>query len=171
MTTWLRAALAVQLAFFAVWGARLLTSHRDVATVWLATEPVDPRDLLSGNYVALRYPMGDPAHTGCHLPIAADTVHLRLAPTGEEVTVAGGPMPLWAPVECRLDPPDIGDGEVWLTGQVDAESGRRSVRYGIERFYVPENSRLREARSGTVVAEVAVNDAGEARLVDLVPKQ
>ena len=42
------------------------------------------------------------------------------------------------------------------------------VTYGIERFYVPENSELRDARSGSVVAKVAINDASEPRLVDLV---
>src|SRR6185436_20888926 len=57
MTRWLYVALAAQVLFFSAWGARLLTSHRDVGIVWLATEPVDPRDLLSGNYVALRYPI------------------------------------------------------------------------------------------------------------------
>ena len=167
MTAWLRAALAVQVAFFALWGGRLLTSHRDVATVWLATEPVDPRDLLSGHYVALRYAIGDVQHSGCHARRAFDTIHLRLAPTDQQVRVADGVVQLWEAAECRFDRPEPSADEVWITGQFDAHG----IVYGIERFYVPEDSPLREARSGTVVAAVAVNDAGEARLLDLVPKE
>jgi uncharacterized membrane-anchored protein len=166
MTAWLRAALAVQFLFFALWGGRLLTSHRDVATVWLATEPVDPRDLLSGHYVALRYPIGDPQHAGCHARGAFDTVYLHLAPTDQRVTVADEVVELWDSVECRLDRP-VTDDEVWITGRFDAQG----ILYGIERFYVPEASPLRAARSGTVVAAIAVNEAGEARLLDLLPKQ
>jgi uncharacterized membrane-anchored protein len=170
VSAWLRAALAAQLAFFALWGGRLLTSHRDVATVWLATAPVDPRDLLSGHYVALRYPISDPEHTGCNLPIAGDVVYLRLEPSGDALAVPDdGEAQISEPVDCRLEPPDASGDEVWIAGRLDATSGRTRLVYGIERFYVPETSALREATTGSVVAKVAINDAGEPRLIDLVP--
>ena len=41
--------------------------------------------------------------------------------------------------------------------------------YGIERFYVPETSALRDARSGQVVARIALGEDGTARIEALVP--
>jgi hypothetical protein len=168
MTRWLRLALAVQLVFFVLWGGRLLTSHRDVATVWLATDPVDPRDLLGGHYVALRYRITAPTSTHCELPIAGDTVYLQLVPTGEPVTTTDGVAVLSEPVACTLERPTALPGEVWMVGHLDPQPERPRILYGIERLYVGEDSPLRTARSGSVVAKVAINDAYEPRLVGLV---
>jgi hypothetical protein len=168
MSGWLRMVLAIQVVFFALWGGRLLTSHRDVATVWLATEPVDPRDLLSGHYVALQYRIAAPEHTGCALPIAAGAVYLQLAPIAEPLSTGAGEIQLWEPVACRLGRPVPGADEVWLAGRIEATQGRTRLLYGIERMYVGERNPLRDARSGSVVAEVAINDAFEPRLVGLV---
>ena len=170
MTGWLRATLVAQLAFFAAWGAHLLTSHDDAKTVWLATEPVDPRDLLSGHYVALRYRTGALATTGCKEPEndAATTVYVRLETTGETMNTKQGPVSISGAVACQEGRPAASAGEHWITGQLDARRGRREVSYGIERFYVPETSALRVARSGSFVAKVALSDTFEARIVDLV---
>jgi len=171
VTGWLRIALALQLAFFAAWGARLLTSHRNVETVWLATEPVDPRDLLSGHFVALRYAIADAANAdACKVPPEArgrTPVWVRLAPSGESIPTAAGPVIPSGAVGCRLDPPDRGEGGRWIMGRLDAD-GR--VIYGIERMYLPEDDPRREARSGSVVAQVGLNERFEPRLIDLVPK-
>lgn len=169
MTRWLRIALLAQVAFFAVWGGRLLTSHTDAAVLWLATEPVDPRDLLSGHYVALRYAMGsaEGAHCVPDLRATAPRVVWVELITGTETTVtAEGMASLWEPVRCSGEPPP--DAGVWVRGDLDAD-GR--ILYGIERMFVPEDSPLREARSGSVVAKIAVNDAHEARILGLVAKQ
>jgi uncharacterized membrane-anchored protein len=170
VTSWLRIALAAQLLFFAGWGARLLTSHRDVGVVWLATEPVDPRDLLSGHYVALRYAIASAATGDCELPSATrggTPVWIMLAPSSEPIeTVVGMVVPSEA-VTCSLTPPEPGAGDVWIRGELD-QDGR--IVYRIERMYVAEEDPRREARSGSVVAKVLVNDAHEPRLVDLVPK-
>lgn len=168
MTGWLRIGLALQLLFFAGWGARLLTSHRDAGTVWLATDPVDPRDLLSGHYVALRYPIATIADGPCRLPPhegAGRPVWVLLEPSGEPLDTADGPVMPSTAIACRLDVPNPRDGGVWIAGRLDAD-GR--VVYGIERMYLSEDDPRREARSGTVVAKVALNELGQPRLVDLV---
>lgn len=166
MTARLRLALAVQLLFFAGWGGVLLTSHRDVDVVWLATEPVDPRDLLSGNYVALRYDVGRAERAGCTHADAPTSVWVRLEANGDPVPTEDEPAQIAVPVECRTTPPDTGTGDTWIAGTLD---GNR-VTYGIERMFVGEDDPLRDATSGTVVAKVAVNDQYEPRLVGLVRK-
>lgn len=168
MSSWLRIALAVQLLFFAGWGVRLLGSHQGAGFVWLATEPVDPRDLLSGHYVALRYTIASAASSYCDLPAderGGAIVWIELAPTGQSFETPEGPAVVSEAVGCATAPPTAG---VWIVGHLDAD-GR--VAYGIERMFVSEDDPRREARSGTVVAKVALNEAFEPRLLDLVPKE
>ncbi len=168
MTRGLYAALALQLMFFAGWGARLLTSHRDVAVVWLATEPVDPRDLLSGNYVALRYEI---ARTYCDRAGGSDDdaqspVWVQLIPNGDEVPTAEGTATLSSAIACRTTVPEFGDGTAWILGRFEPRSDR--ITFGIERMFVGEDNPLRTATSGSVVAKVAINDTYEPRLLGLV---
>lgn len=171
MTRWLRIALAAQLVFFAAWGAQLMTSHRDVGIVWLATEPVDPRDLLSGHYVALRYRIASVATTQCERPskdAGTTTVYVRLAAIGEPVATAEGMAVVSEPVGCQTTIPDPAPGLVWIAGQLDPDGGR--ILYGIERMFVGEDNPLRGARSGSVVAKVAINDQYQPCLVGLISK-
>ena len=168
MTRWLRMALLAQVAFFAVWGGRLLTSHTDAAVVWLATEPVDPRDLLSGHYVALRYAMGSADVARCARELrdsAPRAVWVELSLGTETAVTAEGVTALWEPVQCVAEPPP--PAGVWVLGTLDPDG---HITYGIERMFVAEGSALREARSGTVVAKIGVNDAHEARILGLVVK-
>jgi uncharacterized membrane-anchored protein len=167
MTRWLRLALAAQFLFFAGWGAVLLTSHRDVAVVWLATEPVDPRDLLSGHYVALRYAINSAARAGCARHDAAIPVWVRLMPTGETIPTVETLAQVSEPAECRSTPPEAGTDDTWIAGTLDGER----ITYGIERMFVGEDDPLRSAASGTVVAKVAVNEGYEPRLIGLVRKE
>jgi len=169
VTRWLRLALAAQLLFFAGWGAMLLTSHRDVDVVWLATEPVDPRDLLSGHYVALRYAINSAARAGCEPSDAATPIWVRLTASGDVVPTAEEQAQLSEPAECRTTAPATSEDETggtWIAGTLD----RDRITYGIERMFVGEDDPLRDARSGTVVAKVAVNDQWEPRLLALIRK-
>jgi uncharacterized membrane-anchored protein len=169
--TALRIVLALQLAFFAAWGARLLTSHRAAETIWLETAPIDPRDLLSGHYVALRYPIASADAPGCAALRAerAGSIHVRVAASGRMIATAEGMVDVWQAVECRRQAPDAAAGQTWIAGETGSPWGRgEPAVFGIERFFVPEASPLRQARSGQVVAKVAVNEAFRARIVDLV---
>lgn len=170
MTRWLRLALLAQLAVFALWGGRLLTSHRDVAVVWLATEPVDPRDLLSGHYVALRYVIASSTAVQCS-PMGAGEhprpVWVQLDASGDTVATSEGLVVVSTPVRCVADRPAPASA-VWIQGTLDHD-GR--IVYGIERMFVGEDNPLRQASSGSVVAKVAVNEAFAPRLLALVTKQ
>jgi uncharacterized membrane-anchored protein len=172
VTSWLRLALAAQLGFFGIWGAALLTSHRDAPAVWLATKPVDPRDLLSGNYVALRYGISSSSNAGCDAREGApeeSIVYVRLEKTGDLVYTKDGPVETSDAVACQEDPPTPSAGEQWIVGRRGATRRRTDIAYGIERFYLPEESPLRDAQSGHVVAKILIADGFEARIVDLVP--
>jgi uncharacterized membrane-anchored protein len=171
VTSWLRIALAAQLAFFGIWGAALLTSHQGAPVVWLATQPIDPRDLLSGHYVALRYRISSSTSAGCEVREGASdesVVYVRLEKTGELVYTKDGPVEISEAVACREDLPIPSAGEHWIVGRLGATRRRDDIAYGIERFYLPEDSPLRDARSGEVVAKILIADGFEARIVDLV---
>ena len=161
----LRLALLAQLAFFAIWGGLLLSSHRVAETVWLETSPFDPRDLLAGHYVALAYPLENEARDLCSDARTKDAerVYVRLEHGGGAYTDQGF-VPLSRPVACQSARPAEGSG-VWIEGHRRPPDSR--IRFGLERFYVPEDSPLRHVRSGDVVAEVAINPSWEPRLLAL----
>jgi uncharacterized membrane-anchored protein len=164
----LRIALAVQVLFFAVWGGYLLTAHRGGKEIWLETQPIDPRDFLSGYYVALAFPIGNPSVPGCPpAPDQADEIYVRLEP-GNALSFAGGrPVRLWEAVECYTGPGKPPEG-TWAKGEKNPSGWGSRYLYGIERFYVSEGNALRNARSGDVVAKASLNDRHELRIVDLV---
>ena len=110
--------------------------------VVLAIEPVDPRDLLRGDYVTLTYNISRvPAALFAEMPPQGAeggrrTVHVRLKPDEngvfQPVAASHGAKPQAAP----------GEGEVDIVGTTRSRQGAATafihVRYGIERFYVPE---------------------------------
>ncbi len=167
----LRWVLAAQVLFFAAWGGYLLTTHRIAATVWLDTEPVDPRDLLSGHYVALAYRLTSSAGLLCgsiRAPGELGPVYLRLEVSPEPVLTNRGPVLVSRATKCQATTPTTGG--IWIVGDRSARPGAARVTFGIERFYVSENNPLRWAGSGDVVAKIAINDDHEPRIIDLVPR-
>ena len=135
-------ALVVGLAQVAVlgsmiWGrASILRNGREVV---LQVQPVDPRDLLRGDYVTVDY-------TASRVPQALvtgakkepfssyHTIFVRLKP---------GADGLWQPVAASYDAPAPAPAadEVDIRGTVDFVPDQNAdlrVLYGIERFYLPE---------------------------------
>ena len=135
---------------------------RDGQEVMLEVQPVDPRDLLRGDYVRLGYNISSvPAElfedAGNEPGKAASyTVFVRLQPG------AGG---IWQPVAARFGAPPaapIGVDMVDVRGTslIGDPAGAKSIAvdYGIERFYLPEGEgraveeNLRERNFRMVVA-------------------
>lgn len=144
---------------------------REGTVILLETRPVDPRDLLRGDYVILNYKISS-IPTNLFSPPLMDTLHygqtiwIALAPHGEfhQVTRASTE---------RFEPRD---GEVlvkgkghWWTGARNAER-EVGVKYGLERYYVREGS---GEPHGTLTVQAAVPASGRARIkqvfVDGVP--
>ena len=161
-----RLLLVVQIIFFLGWGGYLLTSFQDSQEIWLQTDPIDPRDLLSGHFVALRFSnLERPTAQGCAGGSAVNSIWVHLETSEQTIQTAQGVKGIWHITECAAQAPQ-GQMGVWLKGQHQRE--QEGYRYGIERYFLPETDSRRDARSGTVVAKILVNREHQARIIDLV---
>lgn len=131
-----------QIAFLSWMIAGRAAILRNGQEVLLKVEPIDPRDLLRGDYVRLGYEIRN-------VPVKL----VANAPAGEFVTEEG-PIFVrlgrdadgyWRPRSAALRQPDGQPpaGEVDIRGTVTGgwtlgPEGAFSVDYGIDRFYVPE---------------------------------
>ena len=135
-------AALLQIGFLASMIAGRAAVLRDGREVTLSVEPVDPRDLLRGDYVTLAYNISRlPVGLFDALPAEVEdrgerTVHVRLKPDADGI---------FQPVAARFgERPQAAaaEGEVDVRGttgaRLSAGAHTISVRYGIERFYVPE---------------------------------
>lgn len=142
---------------------------RSGTEVLLKTAPVDPRDLLRGDYVILTYDVSTISTTSIigQKPEAGDAarLHVRLKP---------GADGFWTVSEASFDPLPVEDGSVVLLSQpvtiYDWEwqnAGNLTVSYGIERFYVPEGEGrpIEDGRNeGRVSVAARVSDDGQAQI-------
>ncbi len=148
---------------------------RTGADVTLRTEPVDPRDLLRGDYVVLFYEIS-------RLPAGS----LQGTPAMERhgflyVTLAPQPDGFYNAASLDSAPRPVRPGEVLLRGRVKygADCGARNdaycdvitLDYGLERYFVPEGEgreleHARNARRLSVVA--AVTPSGRAAIKRLL---
>jgi uncharacterized membrane-anchored protein len=152
--------------------ARIL---REGAEVTLQTVPVDPRDLLRGDYVVLSY---DISWVGAgalkDTPAKGKDIYVRLAPKGDDTGV-------YEAVSVHNEPVAVGPGEALIHGRVTSGDKcgpdsrnyceRISVDYGIEKYFVPEGEgreieSARNQRKVTVVA--AVTPSGRAAIKRLM---
>jgi uncharacterized membrane-anchored protein len=138
-------AIAVALVQIGVLASMIMSRAailRDGREVVLEVQPVDPRDLLRGDYVRLGYNISSlpielfERAASDPVELDSDTVYVRVRP--EE----GG---IWQPVAARFGEPPrspVGEKEVDIRGTTLVRnisgSTQISVDYGIERFYLPE---------------------------------
>lgn len=142
---------------------------RSGTEVLLKTAPVDPRDLLRGDYVILTYDVSTISTTSIigQKPEAGDAarLHVRLKP---------GADGFWTMSEASFDPLPVEDGSVVLLSQpvtiYDWEwqnAGNLTVSYGIERFYVPEGEGrpIEDGRNeGRVSVAARVSEDGQTQI-------
>jgi len=169
----LKTTLIAQLVFFGLWGGYLLTAGKTARPgIYLETEPVDPRDLLSGTYVALSYNISTPEQ--CRKLVKTNyglAVYVKLENKGKTASTADGDVPLYEATDCALEPDRT--GALWARGSASVEGLPNSVPrvlYGIEKFFVNENDPLKDARSGQVVARVKLDRFNNLRLDKLIKK-
>ena len=125
MTTkarWFWAVVVAQTVFLLAWAGWHEHVRMNAPVILLKTRPVDPRDLLRGDYMILGYDIGTvkpPADMGDGYEF-----WVRLAKQdGYHVAVASS-----------VEKPEVLAGEVI----VRATKGARGAEYGIENYYVPE---------------------------------
>lgn len=126
--------------------------------VLLKVVPVDPRDLLRGDYVILNYEISniklDTVRNEAGSVGYGDTVYVRLE-KGEKYWEAMA-------IDKTIHPTDTSN--VWLRGRVES-SYRRNLRikYGIEQFFIPEGTGHlieRERNREKVSVEIRVSKSG-----------
>ncbi|MFA7415310.1 MAG: GDYXXLXY domain-containing protein [Rhizobium sp.] len=146
---------------------------RSGAEVVLKTVPVDPRDLLRGDYVVLSYDVSTIPDTSIVGKRPSEpawvTMSVRLKP---------GPDGYWAVAEASFGDLAPQEGTTILRTKRfhfdhSASGGNYNLRvdYGIERFYVPEGAgmALEEARNMEKMAVVArVGSGGSAQIRHLL---
>jgi len=130
----------------------------------LRTIPVDPRDMLYGDYVILAYEMSRLSpnvwQSEGALPERGDPVYTVLAPSengdGTYAPIAAYPR--------RIEP---ADGQVVVKGRVEyAWEEEIVVKYGLERYYVPEGTgRALERIASDMIVTVKLAPWSQAVLV------
>ena len=130
--------------------------------VLLETRPVDPRDLLRGDYVILNYTISSIA-TNLFVPPLPDSL-----PHGRTVWVALAPRDgFHEVVRSSLERFEPGAGEVLLKAEANGWSGGRNaarevqVEYGLERYYVREGT---GNPRGKITVEAVVPASGRASI-------
>jgi len=145
--------IGLQLAFFVVW-TRLEAGRQAEGvgkSVLVRCVPVDPRDLLRGQFIQLSYEFSNSNFQDDKIDaVQGDTVWVVLVPDGE----------FHSPRRLLLSrPSSLATGEVALRGRYD-RFGR--ILYGIERFFVAEGRETPPARDLTV--RLRIGDDGRARI-------
>lgn len=169
------AAVAVQVALLAVMVFDRVQILRDGAEVKLATRPLDPRDLLRGDYVVLGYDISQvPAGEFRYKRSDARnrTVYVKLALSHDGFYDA---------VSVHADRVAVNSPEVLIRGRIlygvncgptgDSFCDRLQISYDLEKYFVPEGEgrKLEDARNQrklTVVA--AVLPSGRAAIKRLL---
>jgi uncharacterized membrane-anchored protein len=149
--------IVVQIGFLAGW-ALYEQSHLlpgEGTSIVVRTRPVDPRDMLRGQYVALAYNFGRvsdfpkiPARV-----VAGDEVWAVLAPEKDS----------YVPVELLADAPaQLAAGQVVLRGTAKSS---QSIEYGIESYFVPEGTETPNTNRLTV--RLRIGKQGVARIEEV----
>ncbi|HKU06246.1 MAG TPA: GDYXXLXY domain-containing protein [Bradyrhizobium sp.] len=167
------AAALIQVALLGAMVVDRASILRNGTEVMLLTRPIDPRDLLRGDYVVLGYDISQlPAGPLQNQPVGSRTVFVKLAPNSEG---------LYGAVSVHAEAVPVTSPEVLIRGRVayGASCGPDSrafcdklqIRYNLEQYFVPEGEgkKLEEARNQrklTVVA--AVLPSGRAAIKRLL---
>ena len=147
---------------------------RSGADIKLKTLPVDPRDLLRGDYVILSYPISTIPKAIITGEAPKESGRVRLA-----VRLKPGTDGLWAASEASFGDLPAAEGSVVLRTQpfdyYSPSDGSLPdnlfVSYGIERYYVPEGEGkvLEDARNQEELeVEARVSKGGVAQIARLI---
>jgi uncharacterized membrane-anchored protein len=163
MKRWFYVIVALQLLFLIGESASNQIGLIGGRTVVLKILPVDPRSLLMGNYMQLRYEISSidlkkVEHDPSDDIRPGRPIYVGLAP--------GSPYASAVSVSATK-PPD--NALVWLKGTTVYKGGNViEVEYGLERYYIPE-TKSEEAnnlgwRRDDVAVEVSVSGSGTGRI-------
>ncbi len=142
-TRWFWAVVAAQVLFLLGWAGWHEHVRSNAPTILLKTRPVDPQDLLRGDYMILGYEIADLA--------VSESVKV-----GYECWVVLEPRGDYhAAVRASVVKPTLGHGQI----AVRATRESRGLMFGIEHFYVPEGKGT--PRFEKIEVEAAVSATGQ----------
>jgi len=158
---WLRWGLLalIQLALIALPLADRLDVQMNGTVVSLELIPVDPRDLLRGDYVIINLAIGR---------LSADLTDADAVRAGDRVFVGLAAQGTGPAMPATIAKERAAAGAVAIAGTVRSVSQSEiRVDYGIDAFFVPEGAGLKIERldTGRLLLEVAV--AGDGRALPL----
>ncbi len=132
----------------------LSTDTRDVT---LQTVPVDPRDLLRGDFVVLRYEISELRAAGLDVLLGED-IFVELVETGDGQWGAAA-----------IDRAPRSDWQRFIRGTVVSKTDDRiELEYGIEAYFVPEGRGFEIETARDVDVVVALSDEGDAVIRHLI---
>lgn len=121
-TRWFQAVVAAQVLFLLGWAGWHEHVRSSAPVILLKTRPVDPQDLLRGDYMILGYEIADVS-----LPPnlkEGDECWVILEPRGE----------YYSAVRTSSGEPSLNGAQITVRATREA----RGLAFGIEHFYVPE---------------------------------
>jgi uncharacterized membrane-anchored protein len=168
---WLIILAALQIVFLLGVAASSYTVLWYGQEIRIQTVPIDPRDLVYGDHVNLKFsiselPVSLWKEPGA-LPDSGKTVYVLIKPTGADKSA------VYDAVGGYANKPSPAQDEVVIKGRISYSFDNKFiVEYGIEKFYVPENTgkELEEqAIKGNILARVKVASWGRSVLEGLEP--
>lgn len=165
------AVIALQVLWVIGTAATKELAHANGSRILLETKPIDPRDILRGDYLILNYDIStirrDKVRGEIPKEVLGKRIYVALLPKGKfhtlefasfaPIPVASGRVVVRGTVDERFR---------WMRGGASSESDKRdiSVVYGLERYYVPEGQ---GNPPGALAVEVSVTHAGEPLIREL----
>jgi uncharacterized membrane-anchored protein len=136
----------------------------------LQTVPIDPRDLLYGDYVVLNYDINQIKASlwkgSEFLPKQGKTLYVVLHPNKKSMNGA------YEAVGIYDKKPSVQEDEVILKGRTNySDNDTIHVHYGLEAYYISENTGKaleKKAGKGELVTKVKVASWGRAVIEDIV---
>lgn len=149
--------VVVMVAFVTYNGMKNETTIQNGKEIRLALVPIDPRSMLQGDYVTLRYDISTlPEAT--ELP-ANKKIKVVLSPTRQGTYHYGG----YYKIEGNWNKPyEPSDDDILING---VTYGEDDVQYGIESFFIEE--RTGQVFEDKTIAIIKVSEKGNALLIEL----
>ncbi|WP_394174216.1 GDYXXLXY domain-containing protein [Guptibacillus hwajinpoensis] len=149
--------VVVMVAFVTYNGVKNEATIQSGKEIRLALAPIDPRSMLQGDYVTLRYDIST-LFKGTELP-NNKRIKIVLSPTTQETYEYGG----YYKVEGNWNKPyKPSDDDIVVNG---ITYGDNDVQYGIESFFIPEGTG--QEFEDKTIAVIKVSENGNALLIEL----
>ncbi|GAB4033135.1 MAG: hypothetical protein Fur0012_12430 [Elusimicrobiota bacterium] len=163
----LKILLILQILFFAVFGGWLYINREGfVSEFWLETAPVDPRDLLSGTYVALRYVQEEKVSKCAEMGGLSDySLWVEFAPSQKNYKLSDGRSgAYYEAINCSSKPVYEKN---WAKIKFYYHSHGKIKPLFPDRYYLNEKDSRKDLRSSQAAVRVRVQRDKTLTLVEL----